>query len=53
VKRHYILHIPASYSGLRAVPLVLNFHGASSNAWQEEALSGMSQEADREGFTLA
>ncbi len=53
VTRHYILHVPANYDGSSAVPLLLNFHGAGSNAQQEEALSGTSQKADKEGFIVA
>ncbi len=52
VSRHYILHVPAGYNGNSPMPLLLNFHGASSNAREEEALSGTSQKADRDGFLV-
>ncbi len=52
VTRHYILHVPVGYTGISPVPLVLNFHGASSNSRQEETLTGMSQKADAEGFMV-
>jgi polyhydroxybutyrate depolymerase len=50
--RHYILHVPAGYTGRSAVPLLLNFHGYGSNSRQEEALSGTSAKADREGYLV-
>ena len=31
-EREYILYVPAAYTGMDAVPLVLNFHGYGSNA---------------------
>jgi polyhydroxybutyrate depolymerase len=52
VSRHYILHVPAAYQGREAVPLLINFHGLGSNSRQEEALTGMSAKADREGFIV-
>jgi len=50
--RHYLLHIPPSYKAGVAVPLVINFHGFSSNSRQEEVLTGMSAKADQEGFIV-
>jgi len=32
--RSYILYVPANYSTTTAVPLLLNFHGYTSNASQ-------------------
>jgi polyhydroxybutyrate depolymerase len=52
VTRHFRLHLPDGYQGNTAVPLVINFHGYSSNASQEEALTSMSDESDREGFIV-
>ena len=52
VNRHYILHVPEGYQGTTPVPLVLNFHGYGSNSRQQEALSGTSEKADREGFIV-
>jgi polyhydroxybutyrate depolymerase len=52
VSRHYLLHVPAGYRPDVPVPLVLNFHGLSSNSQQEQALTGMSAKADREGFIV-
>jgi polyhydroxybutyrate depolymerase len=50
--RSYYLHVPPSYDGATAVPLVLDFHGFGSNAFQQRAISGMSAVSDREGFLL-
>jgi len=52
VSRHYLLHVPAGYRAGVPVPLVLNFHGSGSNSNQEQALTGMSAKADREGFIV-
>ena len=52
VTRAYRLHVPPGYQAGNAVPLVLNFHGYSSNSRQEESLTGMSSKADREGFIV-
>jgi polyhydroxybutyrate depolymerase len=49
----YLLHVPASYDGTTAVPLVLDFHGFTSNAEQQKAISGMVAVSDREGFLVA
>jgi polyhydroxybutyrate depolymerase len=51
--RQYLLHVPASYDGATAVPLVLDFHGFGSNAIQQRGISGMVAVSNREGFLLA
>lgn len=48
--RSYIIHIPPQASSGRALPVILNFHGAGSNAKQQERYSGMDAAADRHGF---
>lgn len=48
--RSYIVHVPPQASGTSALPVILNFHGAGSNAAQEERYSGMDATADRDGF---
>ncbi|HEX8992814.1 MAG TPA: PHB depolymerase family esterase [Anaerolineales bacterium] len=53
MSRSYILHVPIGTKGSSPVPLLLNFHGAGSNARQQEALSGTSGKADREEFIVA
>ena len=50
--RHYILHVPASYPSVRPVPLILNFHGLTSNSKEQESLTGMSAKADQENFLV-
>lgn len=50
--RTYRLHVPPSYSGASAVPLVVNMHGATSNATTQELYSGFSAKADAEGFIV-
>jgi polyhydroxybutyrate depolymerase len=52
LSRSYLLHVPASYDGATAVPLVLDFHGYTSNATQQRGISGMVAVSNREGFLL-
>src|SRR5215510_8368780 len=51
--RSYRLHAPPAYDGSATVPLVLDIHGWMSNAEQQEALSGMRNVADANGFLVA
>jgi polyhydroxybutyrate depolymerase len=51
-QRSYRLHVPPSYTGSDAVPLVFDIHGATSNATAQEAYSGFSTKADVEGFIV-
>ncbi len=51
--RSYVLHVPAGYDGAQPVPLVLNFHGFTSNAGQQIIFSGMNETSDARGFVLA
>ena len=44
------VHIPKSYTPEASMPVVLNFHGYSSNAGEEEALTGLIVKADQAGF---
>jgi polyhydroxybutyrate depolymerase len=44
------VHVPSSYDPTKPMPLVLDFHGYSSNAMQEDLLSQMSAKADAAGF---
>ena len=48
--RAYHVHVPASYTGKRALPVVLVLHGGGGNGRQMARYSGMSRTADREGF---
>jgi len=46
------VHVPASYDPTKPTPVVLNFHGYTSDAAQEALLSGMSAKSDAEGFIV-
>jgi polyhydroxybutyrate depolymerase len=48
----YIVHLPPGYDGKTRTPLVLNWHGLTSNASEEQAFSGMDAVADAQGFIL-
>jgi polyhydroxybutyrate depolymerase len=47
--RSFHVHVPASYAG-QPTPLVLDFHGYTSNGDQEVLLTGMNAKADAAGF---
>jgi len=46
------VHVPESYDPTRPTPVVLNFHGYTSDATQEALLSDMNAKADQEGFVV-
>ncbi len=48
--RSFLVHLPAGWDGRTARQVVLNFHGRTSNATQQNLLSGMGPLADRHGF---
>lgn len=48
--RTYLVHVPASYTGRTAVPLLLDLHGFSSYAADERRYSGQLRESDQRGF---
>ncbi len=48
--RRYRVHVPPGYDATRPTAAVLNFHGYSSNALEQEYVSRMSEVADAEGF---
>jgi polyhydroxybutyrate depolymerase len=50
ISRTVNAHVPKSYDPSVAMPMVINFHGYSSNGMQEDALSQMSAKADAAGF---
>jgi polyhydroxybutyrate depolymerase len=52
VTYNYIVHLPPNYDGTKRTPLVLNWHGYTSNASQEETFTGMDAISDSEGFIL-
>jgi polyhydroxybutyrate depolymerase len=44
--RAYRVHVPPSYNGAERMPLIMNWHGASSNALVQEFYSEFSTRAD-------
>ena len=52
VNREYVLYIPDSYDGSFSVPVVLNFHGFSGDAYQYMNESDMRRLAEAETFIL-
>jgi polyhydroxybutyrate depolymerase len=44
------VHVPASYDPAKGIPVVLNFHGYTSNGRQQAAYSAMNAKADAAGF---
>lgn len=50
--RKYVVHVPPGYDGATPVPLVVDIHGFTSNAAQQEGISGMRTVSDREGFLV-
>lgn len=53
VERSYLVYVPASYDPKKPAPLVLNYHGLTSNATQQLAFSGANGSADEHGFVVA
>jgi polyhydroxybutyrate depolymerase len=51
--RSAIVHVPPSYDGSRAFPLVLAFHGSGGNAEEMRASTGLDGPADSLGFVVA
>ncbi len=50
--RSFDVHVPATYDPKVPIPVVLNFHGYTSNAPQEVLLSDMNDKADTAGFVV-
>ena len=53
IVRNYILYIPSSHTNGTNAPLVLNFHGLSSNSNEQMLYSNMMAIADTAGFIIA
>lgn len=53
VSRKYILHVPSSYAGTSAVPLVVDFHPIGGSASGEEGSSPYKAKTDAEGVVTA
>lgn len=52
VYRNYILHVPTNYDSTQNYPLVLNLHGYTSNAAQQQIYSQMNVTADANDFLV-
>ncbi len=53
LSRTYLLHVPSSYTGNTAIPLVLVLHGGGGNSYLARRISGMNEKAEKEGFIVA
>lgn len=52
VDRAYLLHVPSSYDGFTAVPLVIALHYAGGNGSAFESTTGFSDKADSNNFIV-
>lgn len=52
LQRSYRLYVPAVYDGSESVPLVLNLHGYTSNAFQQELYGDFRRIADTANFII-
>ncbi|MBK9104683.1 MAG: T9SS type A sorting domain-containing protein [Saprospiraceae bacterium] len=52
LQREYILYVPASYTAGTPVPLILNFHGYTSNAFEQMFYGDFRPIADTAGFII-
>jgi polyhydroxybutyrate depolymerase len=50
--RTYLVHVPKSYDGRRAYPVILALHGGGSNAEQMVHFCGLNDKADKAGFLV-
>jgi polyhydroxybutyrate depolymerase len=53
LRRSYRLTVPPGYTGDRRVPLVIDLHGARSNAFEEQLLTSADDEAAARGWIVA
>jgi polyhydroxybutyrate depolymerase len=51
--REYIVHFPAAYDASKPVPLLLNFHGLTSDNESQMRYSEMNATSDERGFVVA
>ncbi|HUH97315.1 MAG TPA: PHB depolymerase family esterase [Anaerolineales bacterium] len=52
LRRTYLVHIPSSYTGSQAVPLVFDFHGGLGNAASQMHTSNFEALADEKDFIV-
>jgi polyhydroxybutyrate depolymerase len=50
LRRSYLVHVPPQAAQGRPLPVVLNFHGAGSNAGVVKVYTRMDRAADRDGY---
>ena len=48
--RTYVLHVPTGYTGMAAIPVVVDYHGLGSTSSGEEAVSSYVTLGDTEGY---
>jgi polyhydroxybutyrate depolymerase len=53
IVRDILLHVPPSYDPKKGTMLVLNFHGFTSNDWEQVLLTKMSAASDQKNFIVA
>jgi polyhydroxybutyrate depolymerase len=52
INRRYLVHVPSSYDGKRAVPLVIDIHGYTYSDTDQANVSGWREKSDEEGFIV-
>ena len=52
LRRSYLVHVPPQASAKRAMPVMLSFHGAGSNAEVMRSYTRMDRAADRDGYIV-
>jgi polyhydroxybutyrate depolymerase len=52
VERRFFVHVPASYTGDKLVPLVLDIHGYGGTVEYQRSTSGWLEKSDQQGFLL-
>jgi polyhydroxybutyrate depolymerase len=50
--RNYLVHVPANRDASQPMPVVLAFHGATSNARLMRSFCGLSEKAEQAGFVV-
>src|SRR5262245_60913419 len=50
--RSYLVHVPPGYTAANPVPLVIDYHGLSSTAAQQAAISGFRTLSNTAGFIV-
>ena len=53
IQRRYVLHVPPSYDGSHAMPLLLMLDGRGGTPWTAIKITGWNKKADTENFLVA